>query len=119
MLAFIGELAGKYELDGICLDYTRIGPFFSPEHLEPGRKLMTNMVARAREIVDRASQSRGRLIRLAALDYPDMDPSAWDKYITLRQEKGEIRVGELPRNFWLQAPYVATYEENYDRNCCL
>lgn len=66
-----------------------------------------------------ARKASSQRMNFKRLDYPDMDPSAWDKYITLRQEKGEIRVGELPRNFWLQAPYVATYEENYDRNCCL
>ena len=83
ILAFVQEVAGNYEVDGICLDYSRIPPFFSPEHLEPGRGLMTELVARAREIVDRSAQSRGRAMSLAAIDYPDLAGS-WGRGLDIR-----------------------------------
>ena len=72
---FVRELAERPDVDGICLDYSRIGPFFAPEHVEPGRQRMTDMVRRCREIVDRASQARGCKVMLNALDYPDMQQS--------------------------------------------
>jgi succinate dehydrogenase/fumarate reductase flavoprotein subunit len=34
------------------------------------------------------------------IDYPAVDPPEWDKYITLRQEDGQVRTGELPQAFW-------------------
>jgi succinate dehydrogenase/fumarate reductase flavoprotein subunit len=53
------------------------------------------------------------------LDYPDMDPPAWQKFITTRLEKGEVKVGELPHKYWLLPPYAPTYKENYERHCGL
>ena len=53
------------------------------------------------------------------IDYPQMEPPEWKKYITLRQEKGEVKVGELPLKYWLLPPYAPTYEENYSKHCGL
>ena len=47
------------------------------------------------------------------LDYPDLDPPEWKKFITVRQDGDSVKVGELPLRFWLQPPYAATYQENY------
>jgi succinate dehydrogenase/fumarate reductase flavoprotein subunit len=33
-------------------------------------------------------------------DYPEMDPPKWHKFITLRQERGSVKVGERPIGFW-------------------
>ena len=51
------------------------------------------------------------------LDYPDMDPPEWNKYVTTRLENGEVRVGELPFKYWLMPPYAPTFKENYERHC--
>jgi len=53
------------------------------------------------------------------LDYPDMDPPDWNKFVTIRLEKGEVKTGELPFNYWLLPPYDSTYKENYDKHCSL
>jgi succinate dehydrogenase/fumarate reductase flavoprotein subunit len=33
-------------------------------------------------------------------DYPALDPPDWHKFITVKQEEGKTRVGELPIGFW-------------------
>jgi len=53
------------------------------------------------------------------IDYPEMDPPEWNKFVTIRLENGEVKVGELPFNYWLLPPNAATYEENYKRHCGL
>jgi len=50
------------------------------------------------------------------LDYPEIDPPAWNKFITIRQEEGTVKAGELPFNYWLLPPYAPTYEENYRKH---
>ena len=53
------------------------------------------------------------------IDYPEIDPPEWNKYVTIRLENGEVKVGELPLNYWLKKPYALTYEENYQKHCGL
>jgi succinate dehydrogenase/fumarate reductase flavoprotein subunit len=47
------------------------------------------------------------------LDYPEEDPPEWNKFITIKQENGQVKLGELPFNYWLLPPNAPTYEENY------
>ena len=53
------------------------------------------------------------------LDYSQMDPPEWNKFVTTRLENGEVKVGEMPLNYWLQPPNAPTYKENYERHCGL
>jgi succinate dehydrogenase/fumarate reductase flavoprotein subunit len=53
------------------------------------------------------------------LDYPEMDPPEWNKFVTIKLENGEVKVGELPFKYWLLPPNAPTYEENYERHCGL
>ena len=53
------------------------------------------------------------------IDYPEMDPPEWNKFITIRLENGEVKAGELPLNYWLLPPYAPTYKENYEKHCGL
>jgi hypothetical protein len=41
-------------------------------------------------------------------DYPEMEPPEWHKFITLRQEGGEVKVGDRPIGFW------GDLDENYE-----
>ena len=53
------------------------------------------------------------------IDYPEVDPPEWNKFVTIRLENGEVKVGELPFNYWLLLPNAPTYEENYKAHCGL
>ena len=43
------------------------------------------------------------------IDYPEIDPPQWNKFITVKLENNEVKVGELPLNHWgnLKANYEA------------
>lgn len=53
------------------------------------------------------------------LDYPEMDPPEWNKFVTVRLDKGDVKAGERPLRWWLQPPFASTYEENYWKHCSL
>ena len=53
------------------------------------------------------------------LDYPQLDPPEWDKFITIRQKGGKVIEGERALRWWLKPPYAPTYEENYWKHCGL
>jgi succinate dehydrogenase/fumarate reductase flavoprotein subunit len=74
------------------------------------------------EIIMHTSLGRkasSRSLDFKRLDYPEMDPPEWNKYITVHLEKGNVKVGELPFNYWLQSPNAPTYEENYKEHANL
>jgi hypothetical protein len=66
-----------------------------------------------------ARKASSRALDFKRLDYPDMDPSDWKKYISIKYKNGAIAVGELPLNYWLKPPFGATYSENYKKHCGL
>ena len=53
------------------------------------------------------------------IDFPEMDPPEWNKFITIRLENNEIRAGELSLDYWLLPPNAPTYRENYEAHCGL
>jgi len=72
------------------------------------------------EIIMQASLERkasSLLLDFKRLDFPDVDPPKWDKIITIRQENGSLKVGELPMRYWLLPPYAPSCEENYRKHC--
>jgi succinate dehydrogenase/fumarate reductase flavoprotein subunit len=48
------------------------------------------------------------------LDYPEMDPPEWTKFVTVRLGDDDVKVGELPTRYWLESPNAPTYRENYE-----
>ena len=71
---------------------------------------------RVGETIIQASLARhasSKFLDFKRLDYPENDPPEWKKFVTVRLKGGEVKVGELPFNFWLQPPYASDYAENY------
>jgi len=74
------------------------------------------------EVIMQASLTRkasSKFLGFNRLDYPEVDPPEWKKLITLRLEKGDIKVGERPLDYYLQPPYTPSYKENYEKHCGL
>jgi hypothetical protein len=47
-----------------------------------------------------ARKASSMMLGLQRIDYPAMDPPEWNKYITIKQENGKVKTGELPMTFW-------------------
>jgi len=53
------------------------------------------------------------------LDYPEVDPPEWHKFLPMRLENNAVKVRELALDYHLKPPYAPTYEENYKLHCGL
>jgi succinate dehydrogenase/fumarate reductase flavoprotein subunit len=74
------------------------------------------------EVIMQASLARkasSTLLDFKRLDFPELDPPEWNKFVTIRQENSEVKVGERPFKYYLLPPYAATFEENYKKHCDL
>ncbi len=74
------------------------------------------------EVIMQASLNRkasSKSLGFKRLDYPEMDPKEWNKLVTMRSENGDIKVGELPPDYYLLPPNASSYEENYRKHCGL
>jgi len=47
-----------------------------------------------------ARKASSRFLDFQRIDYPQLDPPEWKKFITLKQENGKLKVGELPLDYW-------------------
>ena len=61
-------------------------------------------------------QASSSYLNFTRLDYPEVDPPEWQKWITMKLEGGEVKVGEKPMEYWLQGPNAGSYEQNYERH---
>jgi len=66
-----------------------------------------------------ARRASSKALGFKRLDYPEIDALEWNKYVTTKLENGELKVGEMPFNYWLLPPNAPTYQENYDKHCGL
>jgi len=92
----------------------------NPHELVRTLECLTRLTAG--EIIMHASLARkasSAILDFKRLDFPEVDPEEWNKFITLKLVDGEVAVGELPFRYWLRAPYSRDYRENYERHCCL
>ncbi|MBN2062793.1 MAG: FAD-binding protein, partial [Deltaproteobacteria bacterium] len=56
-----------------------------------------------------ARKASSRILNFFRIDYPEIDPPEWSKFITIKQENGEVKTDELPLRFWgdMKAGYEA------------
>lgn len=65
-LRIVADIAARFEVDGIELDFMRNPFFFRPAQVAAGRPLMTAFVREVRAALDEAGGRRGRYLGLAA-----------------------------------------------------
>jgi succinate dehydrogenase/fumarate reductase flavoprotein subunit len=56
-----------------------------------------------------ARRASSRPLNFFRIDYPEVDPQDWNKFITVKLEDGKVKTGELPLNYWgdLKSNYEA------------
>lgn len=57
-----------------------------------------------------ARKASSRFLNFQRIDFPQVDPPEWHKFITVKQENGSVKVGELPLAYW------GNLKENYEAN---
>ena len=65
------------------------------------------------EMIIHASMARkasSQRLGFSRLDYPETDPPNWHKWVTVRLERGTVKTGELPIDFW--KPLAENYEKH-------
>lgn len=55
-----------------------------------------------------ARKASSKFLGFNRYDYPEIDPPAWRKFITIKQEVGHVKTGELPTDF--SGPLEESYE---------
>ena len=85
-LAILKELAEKYDIDGVELDFTRWGKLFARDEAPFRTAVMTGFVGQVRAVLDEAARRRGRDplalgVQVQASPYlcllAGLDPRAW------------------------------------------
>jgi succinate dehydrogenase/fumarate reductase flavoprotein subunit len=77
------------------------------------RTLEVYNILTCNEIILHSSMARkasSRYLDFFRLDYPEMDPPDWQKWVTVKQENGTVKTGELPIDFW------GPLKENYEKH---
>ena len=59
----------------------------------------------------RARKASHTYLHFERLDYPEVDTPEWHKWVTVKQEEGEVRAGKLPLD------YHGDLKKNYDSHC--
>ncbi len=47
-----------------------------------------------------ARKASSQILDFHRIDYPEVDPSEWNKFITIKLENDKVKVGELPPGYW-------------------
>ena len=56
-----------------------------------------------------ARRASSRMLNFFRIDYPEVDPPEWNKFVTVKLENGKVKAGELPLDYWgdMKANYEA------------
>jgi succinate dehydrogenase/fumarate reductase flavoprotein subunit len=61
-----------------------------------------------------ARQGSSQALDFHRVDYPDVDPREWHKFVTLKLQNDRVVTGSLPLDYYLSEPYASTFKENYE-----
>jgi succinate dehydrogenase/fumarate reductase flavoprotein subunit len=95
---------------------TELASAYASNPHELGRLLECSSLIDFGEAMMKASLARkasNSILDFHRLDYPEMDPAGWNMLLPIKQIDGEVKVRELPLDFFLKAPFAPGYEENY------
>jgi len=53
-----------------------------------------------------ARRASNTILDFHRLDYPQMDPSEWKKLLPIKQADGEVKVRDLPLDYFLKPPFA-------------
>jgi len=56
-----------------------------------------------------ARQASSQMLNFFRIDYPQVDPPEWNKFVTVKLENGKVKADTLPPNYWgdMKASYEA------------
>ena len=114
----IEELATRYRLDGIELDFLRHPAYFKPDEAYRNRHLITGLVRRVRALLDRLQEETGRRVRLAVRVATPMEISlrmGLDVETWIREGLPDLVIAATPRGFELSLPLEQYVEAVRDR----
>lgn len=103
-LAFLREIAERYDLDGLELDWMRFGFHFRPGFEDEGAALLNEFVRNVRLLLDEQGAKRGRRIKLSV-----RVPSRPDASLALG-----IDAVEWARRGWIDQVVAAPFWETTD-----
>jgi succinate dehydrogenase/fumarate reductase flavoprotein subunit len=70
-----------------------------------------SMLAHAQMVLNAslARKASSAPLNFRRIDYPELDPPEWNKYVTIKLNNGKVQSDELPLNFWgdMKANYEA------------
>jgi succinate dehydrogenase/fumarate reductase flavoprotein subunit len=99
------------------LKKTELASAYASNPHELGRLLECSSLIEFGEAMMQASLARkasNAVLDFHRLDYPEMDPPEWRKLLPIKQINGDVKVRELPLDYFLKAPNASSYEENYN-----
>jgi succinate dehydrogenase/fumarate reductase flavoprotein subunit len=88
----------------------------APNPHELGRIIECDFLLKTGEIVILSSLARkasSSYLSFYRFDCPQVDPPEWHKLVTIRKDESDVKIGELPLDYYLKPPYASSYEENY------
>jgi succinate dehydrogenase/fumarate reductase flavoprotein subunit len=108
------ELLFKMGLDSLReIEEKWVSTLFAPDPHKLMRGLEDLSMLTHAQIILHASLARrasSKFLGFNRIDYPQLDPPEWHKFITVKQENGEIKTDELALD------YCGNLKENYEAN---
>jgi len=92
----------------------------NPHELERYLECLTRLTLS--EVIINASMARkasSQVLGFNRVDYPEMDPRDWRKFVTIKLQNDRPVTGELPLDYYLQEPYTSNFKENYEAHASL